>query len=378
MSAPIVELLVDSLDYTRRLSTDLASARESIVVSALSFEGDAAGTWMAERLLASPAADRRVLIDAFTKHVVNDRVIWTPSGLLDGELWREVRATSDLVRRLRANGVGVDFSGPPGPFLSRLPARNHKKLVSIDDRVAYVGGINFSDHNFLWHDLMLRIEEPALVRCLRDDFDRSFSGHARRTTASASGVEIVCLDGETNEAAFAPVLALIDAAKGEIFLECPYVTEPFLGRLAAARRRGVRVTVVTPWGNNAGFCRKAMELHSARSGFDVRFYPGRMTHMKALLVDGRTLVTGSANFDALSYRFQQEYIAIVTDARLVEDFRKRVMEEDLRRSEPCRVSPGPLSASVTRGRIATIEAISVAWRSALGRRHSSFASAVTA
>ena len=95
------------------------------------------------------------------------------------------------------------------------------------------------------------------------------------------------LDGETNEEAFARVFALIDGAQESLFVECPYVNGPFLDRLAAARRRGVSVTVVTPENNNFGLCRDAMIWHAGNSGFDVRFYPDRMTHMKALLVDGQ-------------------------------------------------------------------------------------------
>ena len=71
------------------------------------------------------------------------------------------------------------------------------------------------------------------------------------------------------------------------------------------------------------------------------------------MVDERVLVVGSANFDVLSYRFQQEFMAIVTDSRLVDDFRKRVVEVDLRRSAPCRETQGgprdPNHQGTTRG-----------------------------
>jgi phosphatidylserine/phosphatidylglycerophosphate/cardiolipin synthase-like enzyme len=69
-----------------------------------------------------------------------------------------------------------------------------------------------------------------------------------------------------------------------------------------------------------------------------------MTHMKALLVDRRWLVLGSANFDVWSYRSQQEYLVVLTEPGLVEEFRSRVAEPDLARSRP---SPRP---DVTRDR----------------------------
>jgi len=365
MSRPKVELLVDSPDYFRRVKEDVAGARDYVLTQALSFEGDAVGLAMGELMLASAAPDRRAVIDRFTRHVVSDRLIWTPGNLLDPELRAEVRETREMIGRLRRGGVGVRFSGPAGRFLERLPARNHKKLVAVDDRVAYVGGINFSDHNFLWHDLMLRVEDPGLVRFLREDFEATWSGKPRASQASLPGLVLHSMDGETNEETFARVFALMDGAKESLFVECPYVNGPFLNRLAAARRRGVSVTVVTPENNNFGLCRDAMIWHAHTSGFDVRFYPGRMTHMKALLVDGRVLVVGSANFDVLSYRFQQEFMAIVTDRHLVEDFIERVVVEDLRRSTPCRHVHGSISACITAARLAALDHLSALWRLAL-------------
>lgn len=270
-----------------------------------------------------------------------------------------------MIGRLRKGGVGVRFSGPAGRFLERLPARNHKKLVAVDDRVAYVGGINFSDHNFLWHDLMLRVEDRDFVRFLREDFEATWSGRQEAAHCALPGLVLHSLDGEANEEIFARVFALIDGAKESLFVECPYVNGPFLDRLAGARRRGVTVTVVTPENNNFGLCRDAMIWHARNSGFDVRFYPDRMTHMKALLVDGRVLVLGSANFDVLSYRFQQEFMAIVTDRDLVGDFIRRVVEEDLRKSTPCRRVPGAVSSRLTVARLEALDRLSAFWRLAL-------------
>ncbi|HQZ19122.1 MAG TPA: phosphatidylserine/phosphatidylglycerophosphate/cardiolipin synthase family protein [Vicinamibacteria bacterium] len=360
-----IELLVDSGDYFRRMKEDVASAQEYVHAQALSFEGDTVGLSMGDLMLGSKAPDRRVVIDSFTRHVVNDRLVWAPRNLLDRGLRAEVRETRNMIDRLQRGGVGVRFSGPAGRFLERLPARNHKKLVAVDDRVAYVGGINFSDHNFLWHDLMLRVEDPDFVRFLRRDFEETWMGRPRASQWKLPGMVLHSLDGESNEETFARVFALVDDAKESLFVECPYVNGPFLDRLAAARRRGVSVTVVTPENNNFGLCRDAMIWHAGNSGFDVRFYPDRMTHMKALLVDGRTLVVGSANFDVLSYRFQQEFMAIVTDRRLVEDFTRRVVEEDLRQSAPCRRVQGSMAARITRVRLEALDRASAFWRLAL-------------
>ena len=54
--------------------------------------------------------------------------------------------------------------------------------------------------------------------------------------------------------------------------------------------------------------------------------------MKAMLIDDEYLIAGSSNFDYLSYRVYQEVVAIITDTRLIADFRERVMLPDLANS----------------------------------------------
>ena len=115
------------------------------------------------------------------------------------------------------------------------------------------------------------------------------------------------------------------------------MTAPFLDRLRVAAERGVAVTLVTPEANNWGLVRDLLSWPRATGGVDVRLYRGRMTHMKACLVDDEALVVGSANFDIWSYHFQGEYLAVVTDPAVIEDFRGRVRVEGLARSVP--VSP---------------------------------------
>ena len=69
--------------------------------------------------------------------------------------------------------------------------------------------------------------------------------------------------------------------------------------------RGVSVTIVTPQINNWGFFSEYARLESTRSEIDLRFYQGRMSHLKAMLIDDQHLIAGSSNFDYLSYRMYQ-------------------------------------------------------------------------
>lgn len=55
------------------------------------------------------------------------------------------------------------YPNPLGFLLWNYPPRNHKKIVVIDNTV-YVGGLNFSDHNFSWHDMMVRFHSKKSKR----------------------------------------------------------------------------------------------------------------------------------------------------------------------------------------------------------------------
>jgi cardiolipin synthase len=336
-----IELLVDGAGFWPRLREDLAGARQQILAQALSFEGDAAGLGLAQALLESPAGDRRVVIDEFTRHVVNDKMIYHPKHLFDRELAAEVRRTRQMVDELRANGVGVRFRNPVGWFYAQLPIRNHKKLVAIDSRVVYVGGINFSDHNFAWHDLMLRIEDERLCRFLADDYEWTWRGVDQTTARRFDGVEFHILGGRRNERQLELLVDLIDAAERRIFVESPYLGTPFSEALRRASLRGVDVVVVTPERNNWKMLKEHILWKAATSSIELRLYPGRMTHMKAMSIDDRWLVLGSSNYELWSYRFQQEYLMLVEEPELQAQFKEKIELPDLACSPRLRPTIGP-------------------------------------
>jgi cardiolipin synthase len=203
---------------------------------------------------------------------------------------------------------------------------------------------------------MLRVQGREAVRFLGEDFLRTWEGRAVASSARFPGLELHALDGRGNEVLFEEVaLSAVDEARERIYVECAYLTSPFLERLGAAGRRGIDVTVVTPEANNWGLVRDLLRWPRATRGIDVRLYRGRMTHMKALLVDDEVLVLGSANFDLWSYHFQGEYLARVTDPALIEDFRTHVAAEGLRGSRPVEAPAArcaaawPGSRSIARG-----------------------------
>ena len=330
-----LELLLDAAEFWPRAAADIAAARDCVFAQALTFEGDAAGWALTGALRECPARDRRMLVDSFSRYVISDRLVHAPWNLLDRGLRREVRSTAEMTAALHAAGVGVRVTNPVGPLLVRFPRRNHKKLVLVDDRVAYIGGINFGEHNFSWRDLMLRIEDPAAVRFLKEDFLATWAGRPRGASRCFGPLELHSFDGAGNRRRFRRILDLIDGAQRRLYVECAYITSPFLERFREASRRGVAVTIVTPGQNNWKLVQRRMAWLAATSDVEVRLFQGRMTHMKAMLIDDAMLMVGSANFDMWSYHFQEELAGLTTDPAVVADFRERVMAEGLRSSVPC-------------------------------------------
>ena len=325
----MIDLLVNFEEFWTRLSEDIASAQQSVFVQTFAFEGDSVGKQLSSALLSSAASDQRVLADSFTRVVLSDRFRYSPGNFFDDELRHEARETATMMGELKSNGVEIRYTNPYGLSPRRLLGRNHKKLIVLDGHTAYIGGINFSEHNAAWHDMMLRIEDESVAAFLSEDFRATWDGHDRVAGGQFDGIELFTADGRSNRAVFQGVLDLIDGAQQTIFVESPYITFPFFERLRAATRRDVAVKIVTPGQNNWRFFANYARLESARSEIDLRLFQGGMSHLKAMLIDGETLIAGSSNFDYLSYRIHQELLAVITNPEVVADFRQRVMAPDL-------------------------------------------------
>jgi len=339
-------LCVDGPEFMAAVRSDLLNAREEVLVQTLAFEADAAGLALTTALLDCPAPRRMLLIDDYSRLVQSDKLIGAPNRLFDVALAREAIQTRALITQLRAHGVAVRYGRPLRSGADALQPRDHKKLIVIDERIAYVGGINFSAHNFLWHDLMLRVDRPGPASFLAADFQRSWRGQTQLTRGHFTDLDLVCGAGGGDSAVQKTVATEIGEARSRIVLQCPYVTEPYLELLGAARRRGVDVTILTSERSNR-FCMKQSIMEACRQhDLKLRLLPGPMTHVKALLVDDETLLLGSANFDFLSASVQPEIVAVVRDARLVAVFQRRVLAPDLAASRPW--SPAETPSVVTR------------------------------
>src|SRR5712692_5342631 len=185
-----IELLIDFSEFWSRLNADIRSAQRSVFVQTFAFEGDAVGKQLSAALLSSGAPDKRILADSFTRIVLSDRFRYSPANLFDPELRREARATTAMFREIKNAGVELKFTNAYGVTPRRLLSRNHKKLIVIDNRAAYFGGINFSEHNAAWHDMMLRTDDADSVAFLRQDFLATWTGRDQLRHAQFGGLEL--------------------------------------------------------------------------------------------------------------------------------------------------------------------------------------------
>jgi cardiolipin synthase len=176
--------------------------------------------------------------------------------------------------------------------------------------------------------MMVRIEDPEVTRFFVQDFDATFEGRPLSAEAEFDDLSVYSLDGRSNARGFAAVLAKIENAQVSIRVVSPYLTFPFTGTLAAARRRGVSVEILTPRDNNKPTVQRSLLRDAARFGFSVYLQPG-MQHLKAMVIDDRELIAGSSNFDFVSYCSQEEFVVAIQRPTAVKAFLEQVVEPGL-------------------------------------------------
>ena len=199
-------------------------------------------------------------------------------------------------------------------------SRNHRKMVIIDQRTAFVGGINIADRYVVgnnlgtWYDTVLRIEGGG-VMALSRLFDYDFAPRTERTPptpdASAHSPMLYWSESGGGGAMLRLLYDVIDGAERDITLTTPYFMPPrdVLRHLAQAIERGVVVRVIIPRRCDIWLIDDVMRhsIREARSiGIEVFVLDNAFIHAKLALVDGRRVVVGSANLDAHSLTVNRE------------------------------------------------------------------------
>ena len=293
-----------------------------------------AGQGLTEALLSSAAQDKKIAVDSFSKVIINDKFIDAPTHIFDRELHQEVAATKQMMQDLAGGEVEVKYTNPLGLFAHKILARNHKKLIVIDDRITYIGGINFSDHNFEWHDLMIRLDNSEIAQFAKQDFTRTWLEQDLGGIHKFALADFYMFDGRNNQPIWDEVFELLDKAEREIVIQSPYFSFPFYDKIGTLTSKGVKVTYITPESNNRQLLDNYNRWECQQHGIDLRLYQGNMTHLKSMLIDDKYLLLGSANFDFVSYYFDAEIVAIIQDPATIAEFKRRVVDVDLKNTVP--------------------------------------------
>ncbi|QRK09393.1 cardiolipin synthase B [Archangium violaceum] len=222
--------------------------------------------------------------------------------IVDG--WGSIGESRALAGTLRAAGIKVRIHNPlTSLFLGRF-WRNHRKILLVDDAVAFLGGINIGDHYAAeegrpgWADLALE---------LRGDICAKLGAKltAGASTLVAGPVSILLSGVGGGRRLRARYLAGLKDARRRVVLAHAYFLPDtgFVRALRRAARRGVEVHLLLAGRSDVPFARAAtMRLYRTllRAGVHIHEWTATTLHAKAAVVDGERLLVGSFNLDPLS------------------------------------------------------------------------------
>jgi len=303
-------------------------------------------------------------IDTAKSGVCMTFYIWNQGGYADAVLEALIRAArrgvtcrvlvdalgarpwlrGDQPQRLRAAGVEVKSALPVGilhGFVGRTDLRLHRKIVLIDDGVAWTGSMNLVDPRMFkqdsgvgqWVDAMVRLRGSAVAplgaMALGDwmletgvpleELARS-TGLARIVPSGEADIQVVPSGpGESGDALLQMLLGLINAAEEELVLTTPYLVpdESVVWALRGASGRGVQVSIIVPERVDSLLTRHASRSYFAdllNAGVGIFLYRKGLLHTKSIVADGRISMFGTVNLDMRSLWLNYENTLFVYDS----------------------------------------------------------------
>ncbi|GHA87063.1 cardiolipin synthase [Cognatilysobacter bugurensis] len=331
-SATSVRLLVDGAAKYDALLAAVAQARDHIHLEYYIYKPDRIGTALRDALAerARAGVTVRLLLDAVGAARITRRFM---QPLLDagGEIaWFHPMRLHRFWKR---------------PWLN---LRTHRKIVIIDHRVAFTGGINITDEQDeracgdAYRDLHLRLE-GEVVGALQLVFVEDWAYATRLPplvlpeTSGPLGpiASQVLVSGPDSpwEAIHRVHVSAIHAAARRVWLVTPYFVpgEAAMMALTSAALGGLDVRLIVP-----KVCDSRLVTYATRSYFDdllqagvrIHEYTPRLMHTKALLCDDDLAIIGSANFDHRSFRLNFEVSVLFRDETVAGELAK-LLEHDL-------------------------------------------------
>lgn len=358
-----LRIFTDSRTYLDAMLADIRAAQQRVWLEVYIFADDRAGRTVAQALGEQAAAglDVRLLYDAVGSQT-------TPSSVFDALVADGVRVHAyhtiwDAMRRFALFEV--------------MNRRNHRKLLVVDEQVAYFGGMNIVEPPPIvgtpagdksaetaglilgsgslpsengWRDVHVRLSGPLAVevaesfarswrRAQREPIRRRSREYRSGLLPTGGGESIRFFDsspGWKSSRAARIFPRLFARSRASILISMAYFlpTPRVLGSLFKARRRGCQVRVVVPGNSDVKLVEWATRHLYAkllRRGIEVYERQRRMLHSKAVVVDGLWSAVGSCNLDARSLHINHEFLAVIRSKTFAAAL-TAICEEDIRHS----------------------------------------------
>ena len=332
-----VKFFCHGLEKIAVLKQDLLSAKKSINMEYYIFENDRVGKEILDILIQK------------AKEGVKVKLIYDSVG--------SKHAPKRFFRKLSKAGGQVAEFFPPFMHIRlinlKLNYRNHRKIVVIDGKIAYTGGINIRDDHMgmkkrlsPWRDASVRIEGGGafpLQNIFLDDWRYAANDSTPVEEHIAEyfpnpepkgdvAVQVLTSGPDSNlqkiKEAF---IKMIVSAKKRVWLQTPYFVpdDAFMSALTIAQKSGVDVRIMLPakpdkksvYLSTISYAREMADI-----GVKIYFYNGFM-HAKAILVDDNKVSIGSCNLDNRSFGLNFECTAILYSESLNADYAESFIED---------------------------------------------------
>ena len=319
-----VELLMNGHDKFVDLFEAIRGARHHVHLEYFNFRNDSIANALFD-LLAQKAAEGvkvRALFDAFGN--------WSNNRPLKKKHLEDIRRRGIEI---------VKFDPITFPWFNHAAHRDHRKIVVIDGKTGYTGGMNIADYYIKglpkigeWHDIHVRIDGDA-VRYLQGIFltmwNRETGQHVggpeyfpdTPQLPDSIAEEIMIVDRtplETPRSISRAYAASIRSADSLIRIVNPYFvpTKSIQEALKHALKKGTEVEIMVPSVSDVPFTPEAAFyiLHKLmKRGAKVYLFNGGFHHSKVMMVDGSFCTVGTANLNSRSLRYDYETNAFIFD-----------------------------------------------------------------